>query len=261
MAGTPYRGQGPFDFGGVKLTSVGDPTSATDAANKEYVDSVAAGLDIKQSVIAATTANITLSGTQTIDTVAVTAGQRVLVKNQTTASGNGIYAVAAGAWARTSDAIQGTLTSGALVTVESGSANGSKSFVLTTPDPITVGTTSLTWSPFSAGTSYLAGNGLSLTGTTFAVVPGAGILADGTSTRIDPSYSGLAKRFAENVPSGSTTATINHNLGTTDVLVGVFDIAAKLWVLCDITYTDANNIVLGFNATITSGQYRVIVLA
>ena len=81
------------------------PSANNDLVNKLYVDNIAAGLKWKESVVAATTgSNITLSGTQTIDGVSVLAGERVLVKDQTTVADNGIYDAAAGAWSRSSDA-------------------------------------------------------------------------------------------------------------------------------------------------------------
>ena len=76
---------GNVDINSNELTNVSDPTSAQSAATKAYVDAVKTGLDVKDSVKVATTANITLSGTQTIDGVAVSADERVLVKNQSTA--------------------------------------------------------------------------------------------------------------------------------------------------------------------------------
>src|SRR4051812_8331924 len=87
-----------------KIINVADPTAGTDGANKQYVDNLSAGLSWKEAMRAASTANLTLSGTQTIDGVAVVANDRVLAKDQSTASGNGIYVVAAGAWARATDA-------------------------------------------------------------------------------------------------------------------------------------------------------------
>jgi hypothetical protein len=86
-----------------KITNLATPTADTDAANKVYVDNLIQGISAKDSVKVATTANITLSGTQTIDDIAVIAGDRVLVKSQTTSSQNGVYVVAAGAWSRTLD--------------------------------------------------------------------------------------------------------------------------------------------------------------
>src|ERR1700741_5009272 len=72
----------PVSLNSQRITSLADPTAATDAATKQYVDNVASGLDTKASVRAATTANVVLSGTQTIDGVALVAGDRVLVKAQ-----------------------------------------------------------------------------------------------------------------------------------------------------------------------------------
>lgn len=132
--------------------AVGTPTAANHAVTKSYADSLASGVDPKDSVRAATTANITLSGTQTIDGVALAVGDRVLVKNQTLGTQNGLYVVAAGAWTRTSD-FDGSpsteVTSGAYVFVTGGSTNGQKGFILTTNDPITVGSTVLSWTQFS----------------------------------------------------------------------------------------------------------------
>jgi len=93
----------------------------------------------------ATTANITLSGTQTIDDVAVVADDRVLVKDQSTASENGIYKVAAGAWTRTTDAADnGDLLTGTQVRVNAGTA-GSGDWYCSAADPIVIGTDNITW--------------------------------------------------------------------------------------------------------------------
>jgi hypothetical protein len=165
-----------FSFGSFKLTSLADPVSAQDAATKAYVDSVAQGLDAKASVKAATTANITLSGAQTIDGISIVATDRVLVKNQSSASANGIYVAAAGSWTRATDMDAWAEVPSAFVFVEQGTANADTGWVCTSNAGGTLNTTAIDWTQFSSAGSYVAGNGLTLTGNTFDVV--------GTSNRI-----------------------------------------------------------------------------
>lgn len=172
-----------FNFGNYKITNLADPANAQDAATKNYVDSVAQGLDVKASVVCGTTANITLSGLQTIDGVTVTAGQRVLVKNQTASAENGIYAASTTAWTRTSDADTWNELISAFTFIEQGTTLQDTGWVCTVNAGGTLGTTAVTWSQFSGAGTYTAGNGLSLTGTTFAAV--------GTTNRISVSGSGI----------------------------------------------------------------------
>lgn len=150
------------------------PSNDLDVANKAYVDAARAGLDVKDSVRAATTVvpgNITLSGTQMIDGVAVVAGDRVLVKNQSTASQNGIYVVASGAWSRSPDADSNIeVTPGMFTFVEEGDTNSDSGWILTTDGSITLGTTSLTFVQFSGAGQISAGNGLTKTGNTIDAV-------------------------------------------------------------------------------------------
>ena len=133
-----------------RITNLAAPTGDNDAARKADVDAARTGLDVKVSCRVATTANITLSGTQTIDGIAVVANDRVLVKNQTTASQNGIYVCAAGAWTRATDAdTDAEVTAGMFTFIEEGTTNADTGWVLSTNAPITVGTTSLTFTQFS----------------------------------------------------------------------------------------------------------------
>lgn len=170
---------GDQSMGSFKLTNLGAPVSANDATNKGYVDAVAVGLrDFKDSVRVTTTANITLSGTQTIDGVSVVANDRVLVKNQTLPKENGIYTCASGAWSRSSDADNspegGEVTSGMYVYVSEGSAYGQSAWVLSTADPITLDTTDLSFVQFSGAGMIVAGAGLTKSGNTIDVVAAAG---------------------------------------------------------------------------------------
>lgn len=208
------------------ITNLADPVANTDAANKEYVDaaaqSAASGLDVKNAVVVATTANITLSGLQTIDGVSVTGGQRVLVKNQANAALNGIYNANSGAWVIASDSVTGELTSGALVLSVGGSTQAGTQWYLQTPDPITVGTTNQTWTQFGAGGTYTAdaSGGLQLVGSAFsAKLPAnSGLVTDSTGLYVNNSI--YARKFSANVGDGSsTTITLTHNLGTQDVIV------------------------------------------
>jgi hypothetical protein len=168
---------GNVDVNSNKILNVGTPTLATDAANKAYVDAISETLDLKASVRATTTANITLSAPQTIDGVSVIAGDRVLVKDQSTGSENGIYVVAAGAWSRSTDAdSDAEVTAGMFTFVEEGTLNNGTGWVLITNNPIVVGTTALSFTQFSSAGVILAGDGLVKTGDTLDVqVDGLGI--------------------------------------------------------------------------------------
>jgi hypothetical protein len=159
-----------------KITSLLDPTNPQDAATKNYVDNTAQGLDAKQSVKAASTANLTLSGTQTVDGIALIAGDRVLVKDQTTQPANGIYIVASGAWARALDADTWNELVSAYTFVEQGTVNADNGYVCTVDQGGTLGTTNVTWTQFSGAGQITAGAGLTKTGNTIDAV--------GTANRI-----------------------------------------------------------------------------
>lgn len=206
-----------------KITGLATPTDATDAATKAYVDATRQGLDVKESVRAATTANITLSGTQTIDGVAAIAADRVLVKNQSTASENGIYAVAAGSWARSDDAdTSAKVTAGLFTFVEEGTVNGNAGFVLTTDNPITLGTTGLTFAQFSGAGTIEAGAGLTKAGSTIDVVTASTDRIVVNADSIDLATAGTAGTYKSvttdaygRVTSGTNPTTLS-GYGITD---------------------------------------------
>jgi hypothetical protein len=166
-------------MGGFKITGGADGTAPTDFTIKSQVESLIAGAltsvaDWKNSVRAATTVNITLSGTQTVDGVALANGDRCLVKNQTTGSQNGIYNVGT-PWVRATDCdVSAEVTAGLAVAVEEGTANGPAGgrnlFLLTTPNPIVLGSTALTFS--GIGSLVADGTTLQLVGNTLSVATG-----------------------------------------------------------------------------------------
>jgi len=167
------NGSGVVDVNTSRIVNVTDPTGAQDAATKAYVDAVKVGLDFKDSVRVATTANITIASDlnvgDTIDGITLADGDRVLVKDQSTASQNGIY-TAGSSPARATDAdADAEVTAGMFVFVEEGTANGDNGYVLTTDGTITVGSTSLTFTQFSGAGQIVAGDALSKSGNTLNV--------------------------------------------------------------------------------------------
>lgn len=162
--------------------TVPTPTNATDAVTKAYADAITQSLDIKQSVRVASTVDIAVAtaliNDSTIDGVVVATGDRVLLKNQTAGAENGIYVVvASGAASRSTDAdVSADVTSGMYVFVSEGTVSADMSYVLTTNDPITLGTTALSFTQFSGAGQITAGAGLTKTGNTIDAV--------GTANRI-----------------------------------------------------------------------------
>jgi hypothetical protein len=167
------NGTGIVDVGGKRVGNAANPTQSTDLATKAYVDSLSNGLDVKASVRAATTANITLSNTQTIDGVALSVGDRVLVKNQSTGSQNGIYVVASGSWTRAADFDNSPdveVSPGTFFFVEEGTTQADNGYVVSNDTAITIGTTAITFSQFSGAGQITAGAGLTKSGNTLDVV-------------------------------------------------------------------------------------------
>lgn len=145
------------------------PVSGNDVVNKTYLDYFAAGLSWKQPVLCATTTNITLSGLQACDGVTPAAGDRVLVKSQTTASQNGIYLASATAWSRSPDADTWNELISAICFVETGSTLAGSAWYCTAQPGGTLGTTAVNWSNFSVAASYSAGTGLTLASNVFSI--------------------------------------------------------------------------------------------
>lgn len=252
------------DLAGQKITNLADGSAPADGATFGQLQAAIRGLVWKAEVKAASTAALTLSGTQTVDGVALVAGDRVLVKDQASAATNGIYVVAAGAWSRATDLDEASeFTNGVAVTVEQGTSSGDKAFVMATDGVVVVGTTALSFVQLAGGSgaSYSAGNGITISGGAISVAPKAagGIIVDGTGVSIDGAFAGLAKRYSVNVPS-SASATITHGLGTLDVHVSVVEVATGAVVYPDVTITSTTVITLGFAVAPTTGQYRATII-
>jgi len=165
------------------------PTAGNHLVTKDYVDGVAQGLDAKESVRAVATGNVTMSGTQTVDGVALVVGDRVLLAGQTNPAENGIYVVNAGGWTRAPDATtNATVTPGLFTFVEEGTANHDTGWVLASDGPTTLGTTALPFVQFSAAGQIVAGAGLTKTGNTLDVVSANGgivVNADNIALTLD----------------------------------------------------------------------------
>ncbi len=184
------------------------PTADAHFATKGYVDGVSQGLDIKEAVKVATTANITLSGTQTIDGVAVSADERVLVKDQSTATENGLYLCKAGSWARTDDLAAGADASSVFVFVDQGTVNADNGFVCTTnKGSAVVGTNNLSFTQFSGAGQVTAGDGLDKSGNTLSLdlKANGGLVIESTEVAVDLAASSITGTLA--ISDGGTGAT------------------------------------------------------
>ena len=155
------------------ITNVADPVNAQDAATKGFVEATAQGLDVKNSVRVATTTNITiataLNSGDSIDSITLADGDRVLVKNQSTASQNGIYVVGSSP-ARSDDLAAGVNAAGVFTFVEQGAVNADNGFVCTNNTGFAVvGTNNLTFSQFSGAGQITTADGIQKSGNTISV--------------------------------------------------------------------------------------------
>jgi hypothetical protein len=275
-------------FASYKITNLATPISATDAANKQYVDDVAQGLNIHAASFAATTANLnatysngtsgvgatlTNAGTQaafTTDGTTPALNARILVKNQTTTSQNGIYTlttIGSGStnWVltRATDFDSAAeIAGGDFTFVDTGSTLANTGWVQV--DEVTVvGTDPIIWQQFSGAGTYTASNGVQLVGSNFSgvVVASGGLVVGASGFEVDTAI--VVEKYAANVGDGSATSyTINHNLGTRDVIVSVYDNSSPYAeVICDVQHTSTTAITLLFSVAPTSNQYRVVVHA
>jgi hypothetical protein len=247
-----------------QINAMADGSAPTDAVTLQQMQAFVRGLDWKASCRVTTTANITVASPgATIDGITMAANDRVLLKNQTAGAENGIYQWngAAVAMTRTPDAVQATLTSGAATFITEGTTNHDTSWVLTTPDPITVGTTTLTWAQFGGGLTYTAGNGISIAGAVISVVAVAGGGISVVAGGIQLDYTKTTAKFSTSIGDGTTTTfSVVHGLGTTDIQVTIKDLGTNQIVAMTATTTDTTHVGLTFPVAPTTNQYRVTVM-
>jgi hypothetical protein len=221
-----------FDASSQRIVNVADPTTGTDAVNRDYVQAYAAGLDWKQSVRLSSTANLsvtasgsgvgktltaTANGALSLDGVAAASGNRVLIKDQTTGADNGIYVVTDAGSAgtpfvltRATDAdANAEVTDGMAVFVGEGTSNLDTGWVLITNDPITVDTTALTFTQFTGTGSIVAGAGILKTGSTLDIeldttadAQGAGTGGGSSGLEFDTAGAGGKLRAAVSATGG-----------------------------------------------------------
>jgi hypothetical protein len=255
-----------FTTDGTTLTQIraASPSDSTDVATKSYVDATKEGLDVKDSVRVATTANITIASDlnvgDTIDGVTLADGDRVLVKDQSSGSENGIY-VAGATPARASDFNEDSeVTAGAFFFVEEGSVNADSGFVVSTDGTITVDSTSIAFTQFSGTGQIVAGDGLAKSGSTLSVnVDDSTLEISSDTLQIKSTYAGQTSittlgTITTGTWNGSTIAVANGGTGATSAAdartnlglaigsdVQAYD--AQLADIAGLTPTDGNIIV------------------
>jgi len=203
---------GALNMANFAINGLAAPVNATDAATKSYVDSLANGLTFKAPARVVSTANVALTGLQTIDGVTLVAGDRVLLVGQTDATQNGLFAAASGAWSRTADYASGsTQNEGMYVIVDEGTVGESTKYLCTTTNVgelITVDASTTTWVQDTSGNQITAGNGLTKTGNQIQALIGNGLGLDSKSGDIavvaDPA--GLLAVSGAGVAIGGTSA-------------------------------------------------------
>ena len=233
------------------ITNLSDPVNTQDAATKGFVEATSQGLDVKDSVKVATTANITISTAlnsgDSIDGVTLADNDRVLVKDQSTPSQNGIYIVGSSP-ARSSDLAAGADAAGMFTFVEQGTVNADNGFVCTSnKGSAVVGTNSLTFAQFSGAGQVTAGDGLDKSGNTLAVdlKANGGLVIESTEIAVDLAASSITGTLPVTKLT-SLTATVSE----LNILDGVTSTTAELNILDGVTSTTAElNILDGVTST------------
>jgi len=211
------------------ITNVADPVNAQDAATKGFVEATSQGLDVKDSCVAATTGNITISTAlnngDTIDGVTLSTNDRVLVKDQSTASQNGIYVVGSSP-ARADDLAAGSDAAGMFTFVEQGTVNADNGFVCTSNKGSAVtGTNNLTFAQFSGAGQITAGDGLDKSGNTLSLdlKSNGGLVIESTELAVDLAASSITGTLPV-----SKLTSVTSTASELNVLDGITSTTAEL---------------------------------
>jgi hypothetical protein len=216
-------------------------TGPTDIVNKQYVDYFAAGLSWKAPALTGTSANITLSGLQTINGVTLVAGDTVLVKNQTNSAENGIYTVSATAWTYSVGGDTWSEYVGAIIFISSGSLNGTAWYCTAQPGG-TLGVTAMNWSNFSVASTYTAGTGLTLTGTQFSI----------TNTAVTAAAYGSATQVGTFTVNAQGQLTLAGNTTITPAVGSITGLGTGVATALAAGVTGSGNIVLATSPSLVT---------
>ncbi len=233
-----------YSLGG-KIANLPAPSASGDAATKSYVDSAVNGLEWKAPVRAATSTNVNTAtqGLGAIDGYTPSANDRILLMGQTTQSQNGIWLAQSGAWTRPNDFASGSVQQNAAVFVEGGTANASKTFVISGTGAVTVDTTAHTWVQQAQITPISGSGEVQVVGGVISLKTLNG-KATGTITG-----------------DGATTSfVLAHTLNTTDVVIQVKDSSGN-WVVVGTQATSTISVTITFaTAPANAVTYRVVVI-
>ena len=219
--------------------NVATPTADDHAANKAYVDSVASGLDVKDSVRAASTTDVnTATPPTSIDGVTLSAGDRILLKDQSTDTQNGIYIYDSTGLTRAGDMDQAGEFVGAFFFVEEGTVNSDQGYVMTTDGPITVGTSSIAFTKFTGTGQITTGDALSKSGNTLNV-------------NVDDTYVMVNGSDELTVKGTTTTGEVLQSDGSGGVAYGQVDLTSASAVSGALGLANGG---LGVDASQTSGK-------
>ena len=266
-AGDTMTGNLVMSGAGVQITLPNLPVLGTDAANKNYVDSAVTGLSWKQAVRVATTTNGTLATAyqngSSVDGITLATGDRILIKNQTTQTENGIYVVnATGAPTRAADSDTGAELVGEAVFVDQGTVNSDTGWVQTTNAPITIGTSNIVYVQFTGSGTYAAGTGLTLTGNTFSLSSPVSPTLGGTGTTTAPTSGQVLVGTAGSVYAPATVGSgtgISVTAGSGSLSIANTGVTSAVGTAGNITVSAATGAVTFNLATAgTAGTYGAV---